>query len=514
MMTHAYVSSEKILYLIQSINVKKANGPDGISGYMLKATAKCIASPLAKLFSLSLSAGKFPTLWKLAHVVPIAKFTNKSDASNYRPISLLSVVSKLLEKYVHSILWDHLLNQAPLSSNQWGYQSGKSTVASLLAATNDWQSKLDNQTDVMCIFFDFQKAFDKVPHQRLMKRLADLKLHPLLLAWLCSYLSGRRQHVIVNGECSSSLNVLSGVPQGSILGPLLFLIYIDTIFSVKLSEETKISLYADDILIYKAIQGDHCYDELQQDINSISLWSENNLMCLNITKCKCMLLSHRRNTHHPKMMLNDEPLEYVTHMKYLGVIISSNLQWSLHIDEICKKAKRMLGLIYRNYAANISCSSIILRLYLALVRPCLEYASQVWDPHLMRDIQKLENVQKFALRICCGRYGESYENLLDTFQIPTLSNRRLFLSLSTFFNIINGHVYFPSFDFDFRPSIVHSTRTHHSQTLRIPFAHGNSLKFSFFHKTPQLWNNLPQEAVSATDLHSFKFYISPIFLHT
>ena len=136
-----------------------------------------------------------------------------------------------------------------------------------------------------------------------MKRLADLKIHPLLLAWLCSYLSGRCQHVIVNGECSSStLNVLSGVPQGSILGPLLFLIYIDTIFSIKFTEGTKISLYADDILIYKAIQGesDHCYQELQHDINSISLWSDDNHMSLNITKCKCMLLSRKRSTYYAK----------------------------------------------------------------------------------------------------------------------------------------------------------------------------------------------------------------------
>ena len=197
----SYVLPEEVLHLIRGLDVKKANGPDGVSAYMLKASAESIAYSLAKLFSLSLSTGRFPILWKSARVVPIPKSGNKTDASNYRPISLLSVVSKLLEKYVYSLLWTHLLENAPLSTNQWGFQKGKSTVTSLLAAT---QNILDQRGNVMCVFFDFSKAFDMVPHQRLMTRLSELKIHPCLLSWICSYLSNRRQHV---GKSSFSLDV-------------------------------------------------------------------------------------------------------------------------------------------------------------------------------------------------------------------------------------------------------------------------------------------------------------------
>ena len=135
-------------------------------------------------------------------------------------------------------------------------------------------------------------------HQRLMTRLSELKIHPCLLSWICSYLSNRRQHVVVNGESSFSLDVLSGVPRGSVLGPLLFLIYIDTIFSIELSVGSKLFVYEDDIVLYNPVANESCYHDLyiQQDINKISLWSRNNLMVFNISKCKCMLLSHKRNT--------------------------------------------------------------------------------------------------------------------------------------------------------------------------------------------------------------------------
>ena len=212
---------------------------------------------------------------------------------------------------MYMLLWDHLINHAPLSVNQWGFQSGRSTVTSLLATTHDWHRFLDQRKDVMCVFFDFRKAFDTVPHHRLMTRLVELGIHPTLLAWLCSYLSRRCQHVIVNGQSSSSKYVLSGVPQGSVLGPLLFLIYIDTILSLELSESSKISLYADDVLLYKPIVTSSSFHELQVDINNISMWTSINLMSLNTEKCKCMLLTNKRSSDHPPLLLNNQNLEQV-----------------------------------------------------------------------------------------------------------------------------------------------------------------------------------------------------------
>ena len=212
----ATVSADQVFHLTSSLDTNKASGPDGISAQMLKSTANSIASPLAELFSLSLATGKFPKIWKIASVVPVPKSTAKNDPSNYRPISLLSVVSKLLEKIVYSLVWDHISDCSSISDWQWGFQKHKSTTAALLSTTNEWFKSLDRKEDVICVFFDYKKAFDSVPHRMLMECLSQLEFHPLILSWLCSYLSNRQQFVRVNGENSQSIAVRSGVPQGSV----------------------------------------------------------------------------------------------------------------------------------------------------------------------------------------------------------------------------------------------------------------------------------------------------------
>ena len=274
-----------------------------------------------------------------------------------------------------------------------------------------------------------------------MDRLSELRIRPLLLTWVCNYLSNRNQHVVVNGKSSSTLDMLSGIPQGSVLGPPLLLIYIDMVTSVQLSPGKKMLVYADDILVYKPVSDISCYQELQGDIDGISNWSEVNLMHFNVAKCKCMLITCKRNVSCPTLKLKGADLEQVTKYKYLGVTISSNLSWSPHIEQIGASARKVVGLIYRNFANNINYLMTILCLYISLVRPRLEYALQVWDPHLLKDICKLGNVQKLALRICSGQYHESYEKLRDIFHIPSLSNRRCYLSMCTLFNIAKGHIY-------------------------------------------------------------------------
>ena len=189
------------------------------------------------------------------------------------------------------------------------------------------------------------------------------------------------------------------------------------------------------------------------------------------------------------MMLNGQPLENVKQYKYLGVLISSNLCWSPHIKEICKSARKMLGLLYRNFATNVTDPSVILQLYLALVRPRLEYAAEVWNPNLERDINCIERVQKFALRICSHHYQDSYEDLLHFLYQPTLRSRRIFLSLCTFFKIVKELVYFPSVSLT--PLPISTSRLCHPHSFRIPFARCNGLNFSFINASVPLWNNLP-----------------------
>ena len=293
---------------------------------------------------------------------------------------------------------------------------------------------------------------------------------------------------------------------------MLFLLYIDDITKLILSKNTRLVLYADDILLYKPISSHLSYVEIQQDIHQLSQWTDQNMLSFNTTKCKCMLLSNKRNTFHPIITLNNQPLEYVPQYKYLGVIVSQNLCWSHHIEHISCRARKILGIIYRNVAKNTDDPSTILRLYMALVRTHLEYAAQVWNPHLVKDINLLEKVQKFALRICKKNYDESYQYLLDHFQIPSLQDRRLFLSLCTFYCIVNKFMFFPT-ESVLPPTMSFSNcRNFNPYAYRVPLAHHNGLKFSFLYNTISVWNNLPPEAINSQSLANFKHYISPLFL--
>ena len=213
----------------------------------------------------------------------------------------------------------------------------------------------------------------------------------------------------IDGEESETIPVTSGVPQGSVLGPLLFLIYIDDITRISLSEGTKLVLYADDMLIYRKI--DHPEDNvaLQMDINSVNNWIKGNYLTFNASKCKYMLIS-RRSKHHcdpPELLLDNFSLERVEYFKYLGILLNSDLSWSTHITSICTKARKLLGFLYNTFYKHAEPSALF-QLYLLLVWPHLEYASDVWDPQLQRDITLIENVQKFGLRICAKQWDLGY----------------------------------------------------------------------------------------------------------
>ena len=243
----------------------------------------------------------------------------------------------------------------------------------------------------------------------------------------------RNQHVVVNGSVSSeSTTVISGVPQGSVLGPLLFLIYSDSITSVPLSEGSKISLYADDMMyMYKPVSSNVDLTNLQKDVDSIFEWSCSNFMVFNVTKCKSMLLSHKRNVTTPTLTLDGCPLDFVREYKYLGILISTDLSWKRHIEGICVKVKKLVDMLYRKFSLYASLY-IMARLYVNQIRPHLEYGVQLWHPHLATDTAALEKVQKFALRICSRNWSSTHGDLLEMFKLQHLEHHRMYLSLCLF----------------------------------------------------------------------------------
>ena len=252
-------------------------------------------------------------------------------------------MSKVLERLIHSKLLNYIL-----SNCQHGFRPGSSTQEALLLATNDWHNLLSFNKQVAVVFFDIHKAFDSVPHHLLINSLMDFGVSGPLLTWFKSYLSNRRQRVVMDGESSALLPVTSGVPQGSILGPLLFIIYVNSISQVPLSSGTKL-LYADDIVMYRPVNSQSDVSSLQNDVNSIHRWTVENGLTLNTSKSHLMPITCSRNPLQTHLTVDGIPLETVYSTKYVGVNISSDLMWGQHISITCKKAKQHLGLLHRKF---------------------------------------------------------------------------------------------------------------------------------------------------------------------
>ena len=272
-----------------------------------------------------------------------------------------------MERHIRNTLLDHLTLYSPISAQQWGFSRGKSATGALLAATDQWHQWLDSGTDICAVFFDYRKAFDSVPHKPLLEKLKATNINPYLLRWITAYLTSRVQYVCVNGASSNSLPVSSGVPQGSIIGPLLFIFYVNDISSISLSNGT-LSLFADDVLLYRSIQKPVDYQHLQIDIDNLCEWTDDNHLQLNRTKCKFMVISRKRQPILPSQPLtvNHSQLERVYSYKYLGVWLTSTLNWSTQITENNKKARSQLGIIYRNFYQH-SNSATLLQLYLSYI---------------------------------------------------------------------------------------------------------------------------------------------------
>ena len=253
---------------------------------------------------------------------------------------------------------------------------------------------------MVCIFLDLAKAFDSLPHSLVLESLARVGVCGSLYDWFADYLTGRSQRVVLEGHSSSVASVTSGVPQGSILGPLLFSLSIDPIASVSISISAALGMFADDIVYWMRVFNDSDMLALQCDFDLLCDWIHNAGLRLNSQKTKCLVISRKRKPPCPSISVNGSVIEQVSSFKYLGVTISSDLSWSPHVANVCCKAKKLLGFLYRGFRfADRSC---LAHLYKMLVRPILEYSCSAWDPHQKLNIMKLERVQNFAARLATG----------------------------------------------------------------------------------------------------------------
>lgn len=365
---------------------------------------------------------------------------------------------------------------------------------------------MDHNSSADCIFLDFSKAFDKVCHKLLLLKLSKLNLDHHLLSWLHCYLSNRSQYVTANGYDSMPNPVHSGVPQGSVLGPLLFLIYINDLPNCV---SCNIHLFADDCVIFRDISNPNDISLLQQDLTAISEWCDTWLMNLNINKCKVLRIS-RSNTVPPSTYyLNDVTLENVSSYKYLGLHITTQLTWSLHITSIINNANRMLGYLRRNFSS--APPSLKTLLYKSLVRSKLEYSASIWDPSAASLINAIELVQNNSARFITGNYSRtaSITAIKNTLALPTLASRRKISRLSLFHKLyydlpcLRGELLPP-------PTYV-SSRIDHQHKIGLSSYRTNTCLHSFVPRTSAEWNHLPSDIVHIRDYSRFRTALCSFF---
>ena len=413
------IAVEGVSKLINALKNGKSSGPDEIRKEDLIIDPIMTSKCLTYIFQASLNSSKLPNGWKLAYVTPIHKRGSTDQPNNYRPISLTSIPCKIMEHIVLHHL--NLILDQILFNRQHGFRKGLSCETQLCGTYHEIVKHADHGDCIHAVVLDFAKAFDKVPHKLLMQKLSNIpNMTNELLMWIHDFLLDRKQKVRIKGNLSSELSVTSGVPQGSVLGPTLFLAYINDLPN---NINCKISLFADDTLIYQVVNNNQDHERFQKNITALQNWSQDWCMSFNIDKCSVLAFNSTSTSPSAEYYLNDTSLEIVQETKYLGVILQSDLKFTKHIQVKVGKAKRQLGMIKR--ALFDAPEKARLLAYTSLCRPHVEYAASVWDTSLEYLIHDIEMVQNSAIRFISKLKGrESITMARENLQIETLAERR------------------------------------------------------------------------------------------
>ena len=502
------ITENEVDDILKILDTSKAIGPDLLNPTLLKEAASMFKYPLCRLFNLSLTLSTFPSEWKYANVTPVFKKDCPSNLKNYRPISLISMVAKVMERLVYKHIYNYLIDNNLITTHQSGFTPGDSAVNQLLYITNEFGRALDEGKEVRVVFCDISKAFDRVWHKGLLRKLESIGIRGSVLPWVKNYLSERKQRVVINNSTSSWRDINAGVPQGSILGPLLFIVFINDILT---DINSTIQLFADGNYLYLIVDDpQETAQTLNDDLVKLHAWSTKWLLNFNPQKTETMTISRKLNKpHQPNLIMNKTIISTVTEHKHLGLQLSDDGNWNKHIDMITKKAFSRVNIL-RKFKFILD-RKILETIYITFIRQLLEYADVVWDTKTQILINKLENVQVEAVRIVtggtrlvslCNLYIETgWEKLKDrrerhrTIQFYKMSNNLTPQYLSNLIPQIYG--------------IIHDHNTRH--TSRIPPVRPRTSLYANYFIPPsvQLWNQQPENIKSSRSVQMIKSNLQP-----
>jgi hypothetical protein len=498
------ITENDIIKYIDKMNKFKSPGPDNFVPQVIKEVKYAIVTNLRHIFQLSINNCEIPTDWKLSNVIPIPKKGNKLLPENYRPISLTSIICKILESIICEKINDFVESNNIITKNQHGFRRNRSCSTNLLEFYGGVYSEFDEGKAIDIIYLDFKKAFDKVNHKLLIDKIRSIGIKGKISNWIENWLKNRKQRVMINGATSEWADVTSGIVQGSCMGPNLYILYSSDLDA---DVTCKISTFADDTKIGNRADNMTNAINLQKDLDKIVSWANKWEMSFNYDKCKVMHIG-TNNVKYNYLMLGRQ-LKITDEERDLGIKITSNLKWTKHCIEIENKCNRILGYIKRTF--NYKNKEIVINLYKSLVLPHLEFAVTLWAPNLEKDINRLERVQARATKLIPDIRHKSYTERLKLLGLMTLEQRRDRIDLIQTYKIIN-HIdnVSPNDYFEF----CENPTRNHGYKLKLKRYNTSILGNFFTYRISQRWNNLPRSLVHKKTLTSFTAELDKYILNS
>ena len=512
------VNEATVMKVIDSLKPKCTSGIDNISSKLLKLLKEELAPALTKLINKSLNDGIFPASLKIARVTPLFKKNDKHSFGNYRPVSVLSSISKVFEKVMYSQIYEHFSDHNLLYKSQYGFRSQHSTEYASLELVDRIIQDMDIGKTPINVYMDLSKAFDTLDHQILSDKLFYYGFRDKSFDLMVSYISNRKQCVNFNNVVSDKLTLKCGVPQGSILGPLLFIIYINDLPSIMVN--FKAVVYADDTTLFTSLNvksQNYNSRHLNDELCAISTWLKLNKLSLNVNKTKAMLFrTPQKQVNPPELVIDGLLIEFVSSFSFLGIIVDENLKWNFHINALSKKISKILGIMTK--LRHSLPPQILLTIYNALILPHLTYGLLIWG----WKSDRLFKLQKRAVRIVTGsKYNAHTSGLFKDLNILKLKDLCALQDYTFCYKLQNSML--PDyFQIDMNQRLLnvsssHSYPTRQGNNLRLPSVRHEFARNSISYKYPVVMNNMPtcfKEKIATHSLFGFKYYFKTTTLQS